>query len=93
MNEEGPLAFFSNMFFFQGTVLPAILPQILLATTTAVVVYISWRIHLFAGFSNVGHSALGGLVSTLLVFRNNLSHARWVRVAGGLFSGVQLEVM
>ena len=76
MNEEGPLAFFSNMFFFQGTVLPAILPQILLATTTAVVVYISWRIHLFAGFSNVGHSALGGLVSTLLVFRNNLSHAR-----------------
>jgi hypothetical protein len=76
MNEEGPLAFFSNMFFYKGTVLPAILPQIILATTVAAAVYVGWRYQLFKGFSTVGHSALGGLVSTLLVFRNNLSHAR-----------------
>ncbi len=62
MNEEGVLAFFTNIFHFRGTVLPAILPQILMATAVAAGVYVGWRFQLFKGFSSVGHSALGGLV-------------------------------
>lgn len=77
MNEEGWLAFFTNMFYFKGTVFPAILPQIVLATFIATGTYWLWREKIFKGMSVSGHTALAGLVSTLLVFRNNLSHARY----------------
>jgi hypothetical protein len=71
------LAFFTNMFYFKGTVFPAILPQIVLAAFIATGTYWLWREKIFKGMSVSGHTALAGLVSTLLVFRNNLSHARW----------------
>jgi predicted membrane chloride channel (bestrophin family) len=70
------LAFFTNMFFFKGTVLPAILPQIILATVIATGTYWLWREKIYNGMPVSGHTAFAGLVSTLLVFRNNLSHAR-----------------
>ena len=60
MNEDHIYSFFTNCWYFTGTVLPHILPQIILATVVATIIYL-WQLH---GCFNIaipsnGHTALG----------------------------------
>ena len=60
MDETSPVGFFTNLWFYTGTVIPSVLPQMLLAAVVATAVYL-WQTYGWVNISipSNGHTAFG----------------------------------
>lgn len=77
-NERGHCSFFTGMFVRRGTVMPFVIPQVVLCVlwSVAVVACYKYGWHAISVAPEV-HIMTGSLVALLCVFRNNVSHTRF----------------